>query len=140
MPNLTKLAAFLDSFKKDDPNYETACFIKSKIAEDLNDSSTINNGADEQLDDNEVTMATPEQQAQDNYEGGLLSPAFKELDALNKIEEDKDKIDMSKATNKNFSKDQATPGDFGNIPLNQSIPASSKTASFFNILQSRLKK
>ena len=140
MANLNKLASYLDSFGKDDPNYDAACFIKAKISADLQDTSSVNNGANEELDDTDVTMSTPDQQAQENYEGELMAPAFKELDVLNQIEEEKDKVDVVESPFQNFSKDQARPSDFGNLPLNQNMPQKSKKASLFETLQQRLKK
>lgn len=140
MPDLTKLAGYLDSFGKDDPNYDVVCFIKSKIAEDLGDSGTVNNGDQADLDDNDVTMSTPDQQTQENYEGDLLAPAFKELDVLNQLDEEKDTVEVSKSPSESFGKDQATPSDFGNLPLNQNMPQKSKKASLFETLQQRLKK
>jgi hypothetical protein len=140
MPDFTKLAGYLDSFGKEDPNYDVACFIKAKIAEDLTDSGTVNNGDDTELADNDVTMSTPDQQSRDNHEGDMMSPAFKELDVLNKIEEEKDKVNVTESPFESLGKDQATPSDFGNLPLNQNMPQKSKKASLFETLQQRLKK
>ena len=92
MPDFTKLAAYLDSFAKGDANYDIACFIKAKIANDSSDPKTINNADDEELGDNDVTMATPDQQSESNTEGELMGGAFKEFDVLNKMKEDKEEI------------------------------------------------
>lgn len=136
MADFTKLAAFLDSFNKEDPNYDAACYIKSKIAEDLQDTNTVNNGESDDLTDNDVTMSTPEQQASDNYEGSLMSGAFEELDALNKIKEEKEEVELpNKETpqdNKSF--EAATLESFGDNTENR------KEASLFQYLQKRLRK
>ena len=136
MADFTKLAAFLDSFNKEDPNYDAACYIKSKIAEDLQDTNTVNNGESDDLTDNDVTMSTPDQQASDNYEGSLMSGAFEELDALNKIKEEKEEVELpNKETpqdNKSF--EAATLESFGDNTENR------KEASLFQYLQKRLRK
>ena len=136
MPDFTKLASFLDSFSKEDVNYDAACYIKSKIANDLQDTSTVDNGDSEELQDNDVTMATPEQQSADNYEGDLMGGAFKELEALNQLEEEKDEIKLpSKDTPQdNKSMDAATLEAFGDNTENR------KEASIFSYLQKRIKK
>jgi hypothetical protein len=136
MPDFTKLAAYLDSFNKSSPDYDTVCFIKSKIAEDLNDRSTINNGQEDDLSDNEITMSTPEQQAQDNHEGDLMSPAFKELDVLNQLKEEKEQVNMpgDKDHKGNTTLNVATEEAFGDNVLNR------KHASFFDLLQQKFKK
>lgn len=136
MSDFTKLAAFLDSFSKEDPNYDAASYIKSKIAEDLQDRETVNNGEEEDLQDTEVTMATPDQQTGENYEGDLMSGAFNELDALNQIEEEKKEIHISdKGTpQENKSMAAATLEAFGDNTENR------KEASLFSLLQKRIKK
>jgi len=136
MADFTKLAAFLDSFTKDDVNYDVACYIKSKIAEDLQDRETVNNGESDDLQDTEVTMATPDQQAGDNLEGEIMSPAFKELDVLNQLDEEKEKIEIPDKEFPTSSKDllSATVDSFGDNAQNR------KEASLFSILQQRFKK
>lgn len=136
MLEFTKLASFLDSFQKDDPNYDAACYIKKKLAEDLQDRETINNGEEDDLQDNDITMATPDQQAGENTEGELMSPAFQELDALNQIKEEKEEIEMPEQdfSGKHKSPNMDTFESFGDGPHNQ------KEASLFSILQKRIKK
>ena len=136
MADFTKLAAFLESFSKDDPSYDAACYIKSKIATDIQDRDTINNGEEEDLQDNEVTMATPDQQSGDNYEGALMGEAFQELEALNQIKEEKEEIKIpDKATPQdNRSMEAATLEAFGDNTENR------KEASFFTLLQKRIKR
>jgi hypothetical protein len=136
MADFSKLAAYLDSFDKDSPGYDTACFIKMKIAQDLHDQSTVNNGDAEELEDNDITMATPEQQSSDNFEGNEMAGAFNEFEVLNKLKEEKEDIRLpvkkDNADNKNF--DIATEEAFGDNAQNQ------KQASLYSILLNRLKK
>lgn len=136
MPNFTKLAAFLDSFSKEDSNYDVACYIKSKIAADVQDRETINNGEEEDLQDTEVTMATPDQQSGDNYEGDLMDGAFQELDALNQIKEEKEEIQIPDKSipQDNKSMEAATLEAFGDNTENR------KEASLFSLLQKRIKR
>jgi hypothetical protein len=136
MLDFTKLAAYLDAFKGGDPNYDAACYIKAKLAKDTSDPNTINNTDDEELDDNDVTMATPEQQSEDNTEGKMMDGVFKEFDVLNKLKEEKeeiklpDKKDSSRASNP----DAANTSDFGNNASNQ------KNASLFDVLRTKIKR
>jgi len=111
MGDLTKLASFLDSFKEDSPDYALVQELKQKIADDLQDTSTVNNGDAEELDDTDITMATPQQQTKSNHEGELMGNAFPELDALNQIKDQEDNKLMK-----------------------------SKKASLFSILAAKLKK
>jgi hypothetical protein len=134
MNQFTKLAAYLDSFDKDDANYDLACFLKAKIAEDLQDTSTVNNGENENLEDNEITMATPEQQTQDNYEGDVMSEAFKELDVLNKLDEEKEEIKVPEKKTDN-SPDLADATYFGNNMQN-----TKQAVSLFDLLRNKIKK
>lgn len=132
MADFTKLAGYLDSFEKDHPSYDLASFIKAKIAEDLKDTSTINNGSEDDLEDNDITMATPEQQSQENVEGDLMSGAFQELDVLNQLKEEKEEIKIP--GKEKAEQDHSTSADFGDNTQNQ------KQASLFSILQNKLKK
>ncbi len=136
MGDFTKLAAYLESFDKDSPGYDTACFIKMKIAQDLQDSSTVNNGDAEELEDNDITMATPEQQAQNNVEGEEMAGAFAEFDVLNKLKEEKEEIRMpgKKDSSGNTGLDASTEEAFGDNVQNQ------KQASLYSVLLNRLKK
>ena len=136
MPDFTKLAAYLDSFDKSNPDYDVAQYIKSKIAADLQDSITVNNGNDEDLDDNDVTMSTPEQQSQKNDEGEEMHGAFKELEVMNQLKEEKEevKIPGQKDENGNTKLDASTEETFGDNVLNR------KNASLFEVLQQKLKK
>jgi hypothetical protein len=136
MGDFTKLAAYLESFDKDSPGYDTACFIKMKIAQDLQDSSTVNNGDAEELEDNDITMATPEQQAQNNVEGKEMAGAFAEFDVLNKLKEEKEEVRMpdKKDSAGNTGLDVSTEEAFGDNVQNQ------KQASLYSVLLNRLKK
>lgn len=135
MPDFKKLASYLDSFKKDDPNYDAACYIKAKLANDFNDPETINNGKEENLQDTEVTMSTPEQQSGSNTEGELMSSAFREFDALNALKEQEEKIlTNSSKKNSQISFDAASPQDFGTNAAN------AKQASLYELLVAKLKR
>jgi hypothetical protein len=136
MPDFTKLAAYLDSFDKNSLDYDTVCFIKAKIAEDLKDQHTINNGEADDLTDNEVTMSTPEQQSQENTEGDMMGGAFKELEVLNQLKEEKEEVKMpdTKDKDQNTILNVATEEAFGDNVLNN------KNASLFEILQKKLKR
>jgi hypothetical protein len=136
MRDLVKLSAFLDSFDKESDEYDLAQFIKAKIAQDMSDQSTINNGSEEDLEDNDITMATPDQQTEDDVEGGLMDGAFQELDVQNQLKEEKEEIKLPDQTDGNHHKslDIATEQSFGDNVLNQ------KNASIFSILQKKLKK
>jgi hypothetical protein len=112
----------------------------SKLAEDLHDRETVNNGDDEQLEDTDVTMSTPDQQSSDNTEGDLMEGAFRELDVQNKLNEEKEKIIVDpdnideKITMIEHSPDTATSADFGTNSANR------KQASLFELLQFKLSK
>jgi hypothetical protein len=134
MADFVKLAAFLDSFKKDDEGYDAACFIKAKIAEDFADRQTINNGEETSLDNNDITMSTPEQQASQNVEGKEMDGAFQELDALNEIKEKKENINQDPDKLKLNGLEMASEQAFGNNPLNQ------KHASVYELLKRKLNK
>jgi hypothetical protein len=136
MPDFTKLAAYLDSFDKDSADYDVAQYIKSKIASDLQDRNTVNNGSDEDLDDNDITMSTPDQQTQKNQEGEEMHGAFKELEVMNQLKEEKEevKIPGEKDENGNTKLDVSTEETFGDNVLNR------KNASLFEVLQQKLKR
>ena len=134
MSELVKLAAFLDSFKKDDQGYDAACFIKAKLAEDFTDKQTINNGEEVNLDNNDITMSTPEQQASQNVEGQEMEGAFKELDALNQIKEKKENIGQDRNNLKLDGLELASERAFGDNPLNQ------KQASLYDFLKIKLNR
>jgi len=132
MADFTKLAAYLNSFEPGDSNYDLACFVKTKLGRDLADNQTINNGGSDELEDNDVTMSTPEQQAQQNIEGDLMDGAFKELDALNQIQEQKEEIHLP---GNDTNQEVASPQDFGTGAQNQKSAAK---RTLFNVIQSRL--
>jgi hypothetical protein len=136
MADFTKLAEYLGSFNKEDQGYDVACYIKAKIAEDFKDRETINNGEEEELEDNDITMSTPEQQTNDNVEGNLMSSAFKEFDVLDKLKEEKEEIELpgKKDAKEDKVRDAATEQSFGDNIQNQ------KHASLFDALRNRLKK
>lgn len=136
MSDFTKLAAYLDSFAKEDPGYDVACYIKAKIAADTQDINTINNGDEAELEDNDITMATPEQQSSDNHEGREMDGAFQEFDVLNKLKEEKEEIHMPGKQNHNnqTNLDVATEEAFGDNMQNQ------KHASLYSLLKAKLRK
>ncbi len=143
MSDFTKLSAYLDSFVETDPSYALAAVIKAKIAEDFNDRETINNGEDEELTNNDVTMATPEQQTTDNLEGQIMDGAFQELDALNQIKEKKEEIVIpGKPGSDNLGQNQdiATPMDFGNNTSNQKQASAFIKDVFFKDLSDNTKE
>jgi hypothetical protein len=133
--DFTKLASYLDAFSPGDPNYDVACFVKAKIAQDLQDSGTVNNGENEELEDNDITMTTPEQQSATNVEGALMDGAFKEFDVLNQLKEEKEEVKVPGKEDRqgNKSLDVATEEAFGDNVLNQ------KYATLFDVLRSKLK-
>jgi hypothetical protein len=133
MSDFVKLASFLDSFKKEDPGYDAACFIKAKIAEDFADKQTINNGEETSLDNNDITMSTPEQQSAQNIEGQEMAGAFQEFDALNDIKEKKEDIGQDADKLKLNGLEMASQQAFGDNPLNQ------KHASVYELLKRKLK-
>lgn len=136
MPDFTKLATYLDSFEPGDPDYDLVCFIKTKISEDIQDRETINNGEEDDLTDNEITMSTPEQQTSSNTEGEIMDGAFQEFDILNQLKEEKEEIKIPGRQDEKAESnaDQASPHSFGDEALNQ------KQASLFSIIQKRFKK
>jgi len=142
MPDFTKLAAYLDSFAKGDANYDIACFIKAKIANDSSDPKTINNTEDEELGDNDVTMATPDQQSESNTEGELMGDAFKEFEVLNKMKEDKEEIKLprKKTEQRSTSLQSASSGDFPGMGQVHNQVSKVGQLSLFDVLQNRLKK
>jgi hypothetical protein len=133
MPDFTKLAEYLNSFDKESPSYDLVCFIKDKIAQDFKDNATVNNGEEEELDNNDVTMSTPEQQTSENIEGELMSGAFKELDVQNKIQDDKEKVHVVKQP-ENSSLNMSTNQAFGDNAQNQ------KQASLYDALIKKFRK
>jgi hypothetical protein len=136
MQGFNKLAAFFDSVSEGDPNYDYVCYIKEKIAEDLSDPLSINNGEDAELDNPDMTVATPEQQTEDNAEGELMHEAFQELEALNQIEKEKEKINVPTNTMA-----QANPTDFGNSALQQkAAEIISSPVSLYDVLRTRFVK
>jgi hypothetical protein len=131
MLDFTKLAAYLDSFDKEDPSYDLVSFIKDKIAQDFKDPETINNGDEQELEDNDITTATPEQQSSENVEGDLMDGAFKELEVLNQIKEQKEQVlpesKLQSAETNNFA------GGIGNQKEGAAL-------SLFDLLQAKLTK
>lgn len=136
MVDFTKLAAYLDAFEAGDQDYDLVCYLKAKISQDLQDRETINNGDEENLDDNDVTMSTPDQQAASNLEGDMMAGAFGELDVLNQLKEEKEEIKIPDKEDPegNKSTDASTEEHFGDNVQNQ------KQSSLFEALQKRIKK
>jgi hypothetical protein len=87
-----KLAKYLDSFSSEDGSYDFACYIKEKIArlEAPTGHEEENNQADE--------LAVPgADKTKDDLEGSMMSPAFEDLDRLNAVEKDKDRVKIAKS-------------------------------------------
>jgi hypothetical protein len=126
MPDFTKLASFLDSFDKESPGYDAVCYIKSKLGQDLQDPYTFNNADEENLEETDITSSTPDQQASKNDEGELMHNAFQELDAMNKIEDQKKEVPV-------VGKNNPPDGSFGAGPSKQNL------TTIFQQLQKRLK-
>ena len=133
MPDFTKLASYLNSFDKSSPNYDVVCYLKNKIAEDFEDTSTVNNGEEDDLDDNDVTMNTPEHQSEKNTEGDMMDGAFSELDALNEIDKQKDVIDVRSGKADKANSVSSTQS-FGDNAGNQ------KQASVYDLLIRKIRK
>lgn len=130
--DFTKLAIFLDSFEKDDPNYDSAQYIKNKISAGLSENEEgIHNADEDHLGDTEITTSTPEQRTKSNAEGKLMDGAFQELDALNKLKEQKEEVTPQK---QQTSGSASTTSDFGSNAGNR------KEASMYSLLRSKLKK
>lgn len=136
MTDFTKLATYLDSFGKTDPGYDTACFIKAKIAQDLQDNSTVNNGDSEELEDNDITMNTAEQRSSTNYEGEEMASAFPEFEVLNKLKDEKEEVRIpgAKDNEGRTNLDVSTEEAFGDNMQNQ------KQASLYALLKNKFKK
>jgi hypothetical protein len=136
MSDFTKLASYLESFAKDDPGYDIACFIKAKISQDLEDITTVNNGDSEELEDNDITMSTPEQRSSSNQEGEEMASAFPEFEVLNKLKEDKEEVRIPGGEDANGNKnvDVSTEEAFGDNVQNQ------KQASLYTLLKNKIKK
>lgn len=81
MEAFEKIAAFLDTFSPDDENYDYACYVKHKLATELDPRVTQSELSTTEDKDVEETgeLATPDK-ARDNYEGDLMEPAFKDLE------------------------------------------------------------
>jgi hypothetical protein len=131
-----KLAGYLDGFTAEHSDYDTVCFIKAKIAEDLQDRQTINNGEEDDLEDNDITMSTPEQQSAENTEGEIMGGAFRELDVLNDLKEEEEEVHIpgQPQPKEKSPLDLAAIQAFGDNAENQ------KHASLFSVLQKRLRK
>ena len=142
MPDFTKLAAYLDSFDRQDPNYDIACFIKSKIAQDLSDPRTVNNSGDEEIGDNDITMATPEQQSENNTEGELMSGAFREFDVLNKMQKEKEEVKHPNKQNNSPSKTlhSADSADFPGVGQIYNQISKVSSVSLLSAFKKRFKK
>jgi hypothetical protein len=81
-------------------------------------------------------MSTPDQQASSNAEGEIMDGAFKELDALNQLKEEKEEIKIPGKQDEQAQSnvDQADHTSFGDNSQNQ------KQASLFSVLQQRIRK
>lgn len=133
--DLTKLACYLNSFDKEHPSYDAACYIKYKLGADLKDSSTVNNGDSGDLTDNDITMSTPEQQTMENYEGKTMDGAFKELDVMNYIKDKKEQVDIPQKQDafSDRSVNLSSEADFGS---NIGYP---KQASLYSLLKRKFR-
>jgi hypothetical protein len=94
MTSLEKISAYLDTINVGDDNYDYACYIREKLASVSPDpsSATADNDIDAQEENNEADQlqtANPDKSKQ-NHEGSLMDGAFKDLDVLNKLDEEKE--------------------------------------------------
>jgi hypothetical protein len=81
MEAFEKIAAFLDTFSPEDENYDYACYVKHKLAEQTdpkNLQSSLNSNEDKDIEET-GELAEPDK-AIENYEGSLMEPAFKDLE------------------------------------------------------------
>jgi hypothetical protein len=82
MESFEKIAAFLDTFSPEDENYDYACYIKHKLAEEmpgLEESSRLLD-TDEDKDFEETGELANPDKSRENYEGELMEPSFKDLE------------------------------------------------------------
>ena len=143
MADLTKLAAFLDSFTPDNSGYDAASYIKAKIAdvqgapaegqENLDDD-TIHN-TDEALDDADVTSSTNEDKSQENIEGDYMKGAFRDLDVMNELDEEKNKV----IPNGDGTESLNNQGSAGFTSVNPGSNLQKKASTMFELLRRRLK-
>ena len=88
MNSFEKLAVYLDSFDPRDENYDYACYIREKLA-----NLPAGQAAHEEENNNsqEMEIADLDKSKQD-LEGSMMAPAFKDLDAMNQIDQEKSQI------------------------------------------------
>lgn len=101
MNSLEKVATYLDSFGPEDKNYDYVCYIREKLA-DIQGTQTGGITSDSEEDQNTETVGveTAEQdKTNQNLEGNLMTGAFKDLDVLNQLQDEKEKgLDVKKAS------------------------------------------
>jgi hypothetical protein len=99
MNSFEKISQFLDSFDPADQNYDYANYVREKLAE----YSSVESGAsnfieqDQDKDIEEQGELEGSDKAQDNIEGKLMEPSFKDLEEPEKIK--KDEITKQSQTN-----------------------------------------
>jgi hypothetical protein len=94
MTSIEKVGFYLNSFDLEDPNYDFACYIKEKLAEQQ--AQVTGNGMHEEDNNESAEVNTPEvDKTEENLEGKLMEGAFKDLDVLNQLNEEKEQIKTS---------------------------------------------
>jgi hypothetical protein len=93
MNSLEKVAVYLDSFNPEDKNYDYACYIREKLA-DIQGTQTAGITSDSEEDENteaEGVETAEQDKTNQNLEGNLMTGAFKDLDVLNQLQDEKEK-------------------------------------------------
>jgi len=91
MNSLEKISSYLSSFGPEEQNYDYVCYIKEKLADmqaTQSTGETSNQDEQENTDASKVEVAEQDK-TQKNLEGELMDGAFRDLDVLNDLEEDK---------------------------------------------------
>lgn len=95
MTSLEKLAVYFDSFGPEDPSYDYACFLREKIASlapEVGKHVEEHQQHEEDNDESRQVETAETDKTHENLEGKLMEPAFQDLEALNKIEAEKEKV------------------------------------------------
>lgn len=85
MESFEKLAAFLDTFSPEDENYDYACYVKHKLAGELDAhvQSVLDTADDKDVE--ETGELAENDKSNENIEGRLMEPAFKDLEEPTEI-------------------------------------------------------
>jgi hypothetical protein len=91
MNSLEKISSYLSSFGPEEQNYDYVCYIKTKLADMQATQSTgeTSNEDDQENTDASKVEVAEQDKSQKNLEGELMDGAFRDLDVLNDIEDDK---------------------------------------------------